>query len=156
MTETLSACRIALYQPDIPGNTGTILRTAACLGFAVDMIEPAGFDASDRALRRAGMDYLAMAALTRHADWQAFRLASAGRRLVVATTRTDQSYTGFAFRAGDTVLFGRESAGLPDAVHAVADAAITVPMVEGARSLNLAVSAAMIMGEMLRRNLRGT
>jgi tRNA (cytidine/uridine-2'-O-)-methyltransferase len=143
--------RIALYQPDIPGNTGTILRMAACLGFAVDLVEPAGFDASDRALKRAGMDYLEMAALTRHADWSAFLAASQGRRLVIASTKTQQPYTDFCFKSHDTLLFGRESVGLPEAVHAMADAAVTIPMQVGTRSLNLAISVAIIAAEAQRQ-----
>ncbi|KQZ87074.1 tRNA methyltransferase [Mesorhizobium sp. Root157] len=145
--------RIALYQPDIAGNTGTILRLAACLGLGVDIIEPAGFDLSDRALKRAGMDYVEMAALTRHLDWQAFeekRLAD-GRRLVLLSTKAASAYTGFRFGASDTLLFGRESAGVPDHVHAKADARLLIPMKNGARSLNLAVSVAMVAGEAVRQ-----
>jgi tRNA (cytidine/uridine-2'-O-)-methyltransferase len=151
MATRQNAPRIALYQPDIAGNTGTILRTAACLGFAVDLIEPAGFDASDRALKRAGMDYLEMAALTRHADWVAFLAASQGRRIVLATTRAQTPFTRFAFSAADTVLFGRESSGLPEAVHALGFPAVTVPMQHGARSLNLAVSVGIIAAEAIRQ-----
>jgi tRNA (cytidine/uridine-2'-O-)-methyltransferase len=145
--------RLALYQPDIPGNTGTILRLAACLGFAVDIIEPAGFDISDRNLKRAGMDYLAAAALTRHVNWDRFEewRAGTGRRLVLATTKAAQRYTDFAFRPDDILLFGRESAGAPDHVHERADGRILIPMVEGQRSINLAVSAAMITGEAMRQ-----
>ena len=143
--------RIALYQPDIPGNTGTILRTAACLGFAVDLIEPAGFDVSDRNLKRAGMDYLELATLTRHLNWEAFAQTLAGRRLVIASTKAAQNYTDFNFEAQDTILFGRESAGLPDHIHQLANAAIIIPMQRNARSLNLAVSVAMIAGEALRQ-----
>ncbi|UCI09342.1 tRNA (cytidine(34)-2'-O)-methyltransferase [Mesorhizobium sp. B1-1-8] len=145
--------RIALYQPDIAGNTGTILRLAACLGLGVDIVEPAGFPLSDRALKRAGMDYLEMAALTRHADWHAFeewRLAHA-RRLVLLTTRAATAYTEFAFAAGDILLFGRESAGVPDHVHEAADARLTIPMRAGARSINVALSVAMVAGEALRQ-----
>ncbi|TIW17946.1 MAG: tRNA (cytidine(34)-2'-O)-methyltransferase, partial [Mesorhizobium sp.] len=122
--------RIALYQPDIAGNTGTILRFAACLDIAVDIIEPAGFPLSDRALKRAGMDYLEMATLTRHADWHAFeewRKAHA-RRLVLLTTKATAAYTGFAFAAGDILLFGRESAGVTEEVHQAADSRLTIPM----------------------------
>lgn len=145
--------RIALYQPDIPGNTGTILRLAACLGLAVDIVEPAGFDLSDRNLKRAGMDYLEMAALTRHVSWEAFEewRRADGRRLVLFTTRAALPYTRFGFAAGDILLFGRESAGVPDHVHARADARLTIPMRPGARSLNLALSAAMAAGEALRQ-----
>lgn len=121
--------RIALYQPDIPGNTGTILRLAACLGLAVDIIEPAGFDLSDRNLKRAGMDYLAMAALTRHISWAAFEdwRATSGRRLVLASTKAATPYTDHTFRTDDILLFGRESAGVPDHVHDRADARILIP-----------------------------
>lgn len=145
--------RIALYQPDIPGNTGTILRLAACLGLGVDVIEPAGFDLSDRALKRAGMDYLAQAALTRHVNFDGFEAARrvSGRRLVLATTRGALPYTDFAFRPDDLLLFGRESAGVPDSVHAVSDARIVIPMRPEARSLNLALSVAMVAGEALRQ-----
>jgi tRNA (cytidine/uridine-2'-O-)-methyltransferase len=145
--------RIALYQPDIAGNTGTILRFAACLGLGVDIIEPAGFPLSDRALKRAGMDYLEMAALSRHADWHAFedwRRADA-RRLVLLTTKATTAYTDFAFAAGDILLFGRESAGVPDQVHEAADARLTIPMRPGARSINVALSVAMSAGEALRQ-----
>ena len=145
--------RIALYQPDIPGNTGTILRTAACLGLAVDLIEPAGFDVSDRNLKRAGMDYLELATLTRHLNWEAFAQTLAGRRLVIASTKAAQNYSDFKFDAQDTLLFGRESAGLPDHIHQLANAAIIIPMQQNARSLNLAVSVAMIAGEALRQLL---
>jgi len=145
--------RLALYQPDIPGNTGTILRLAACLGFAVDIIEPAGFDISDRNLKRAGMDYLAAAALTRHVNWERFEewRAATGRRLILATTKASQRYTDFVFRPDDILLFGRESAGVPDHVHERADGRILIPMVEGQRSINLAVSAAMITGDAMRQ-----
>ncbi len=145
--------RIALYQPDIAGNTGTILRLAACLGLGVDIIEPAGFDLSDRALKRAGMDYLEMAALTRHVEWSAFEAArrSEGRRLVLLSTRAATRYTDFAFARSDILLFGRESAGVPGHVHETADARLLIPMVEGARSINIALSAAMVAGEALKQ-----
>lgn len=145
--------RIALYQPDIAGNTGTILRFAACMGLAVDIVEPAGFDLSDRNLRRAGMDYLEMAALTRHLDWNAFEQnrRAAGRRLVLLSTKAVQPYTDFAFRTGDTLLFGRESAGVPQPVHEVADVRLVIPMQASARSLNLALSVAVVAGEAIRQ-----
>lgn len=145
--------RIALYQPDIPGNTGTILRMAACLGLAVDVIEPAGFDLSDRSLKRAGMDYLEQAALTRHLDWTHFEQwrRDAGRRTLLLSTKAAEPYTDFAFRPNDILLFGRESAGVPDNVHDSADARLIIPMVEGARSLNLALSVAMTAGEAIRQ-----
>ena len=145
--------RIALYQPDIPGNTGTILRLAACLGLSVDIIEPVGFDMSDRNLRRSGMDYLASVALTRHVNWQRFDewRREGGRRLVLASTKAALPYTRFEFRPDDILLFGRESAGVPDNVHQTADARILIPMVEGQRSINLAMSTAIIAGEALRQ-----
>ena len=145
--------RIALYQPDIPGNTGTILRMAACLGFAVDLIEPAGFDVSDRALKRAGMDYLEQAALTRHADWHHFEdwRRQAGRRIVLLSTKAAVPYTDYQFQENDILLFGRESSGVPDAVHDAADARLLIPMMPGARSLNLAISVAMTTGEAIRQ-----
>lgn len=145
--------RIALYQPDIAGNTGTILRFAACLGLDVDIIEPAGFPLSDRALKRAGMDYLEMADLTRHVDWHAFedwRKAGA-RRLVLLSTKAAIPYTSFRFASGDILLFGRESAGVPDPVHQAADARLTIPMQGAARSINVALSVAMVAGEALRQ-----
>jgi len=145
--------RIALYQPDIAGNTGTILRFAACTGLAVDVIEPAGFDLSDRNLRRAGMDYLEMAALTRHVDWPRFEAwrRSEGRRLLLLSTKAAVPYTDFAFAQGDVILFGRESAGVPNTVHDAADTRLLIPMQAGARSLNVALSVAMVAGEALRQ-----
>lgn len=149
----MTSLRIALYQPDIPGNTGTILRLAACLGLGVDIIEPAGFDISDRNLKRAGMDYLAAVTLTRHVNWERFEdwRATSGRRLVLASTKAADRYTEFAFHKDDIVLFGRESAGVPDHVHEKADGRILIPMIEGQRSINLAMSVAMISGEALRQ-----
>lgn len=149
----LATFRIALYQPDIAGNTGTILRMAACLGVGVDIIEPAGFDLSDRNLRRAGMDYIEMAALSRHVDFDRFdewrRLDK--RRLLLFSTRAIQPYTKFSFTDGDILLFGRESAGVPDRVHERADARLLIPMPGGGRSLNLALATAMVSGEAMRQ-----
>ncbi len=142
---------IALYQPDIPQNTATILRLGACLGVPVHIVEPTGFLWSDKALKRAGMDYLQHAEIRRHACWADFRDAMAGRRLVLATTKAAQLYTGFAFQAKDILLFGRESAGVPDAVHDPADARVTIAMQPGMRSLNVAMACAMITGEALRQ-----
>lgn len=149
----MSDLRVALYQPDIAGNTGTILRMAACLGLAVDIIEPAGFDLSDRNLKRAGMDYLEMAALTRHVDFDAFeRWRRAGnRRLILFSTKAALPYTGFEFSGNDVLLFGRESAGVPDHVHQLADARLLIPMPGGGRSLNIALSTAMAVGEAIRQ-----
>jgi tRNA (cytidine/uridine-2'-O-)-methyltransferase len=145
--------RIALYQPDIAGNTGTILRFADCLGLGVDIIEPAGFPLADRALKRAGMDYLEMARLSRHVDWHAFENWRKGeaRRLVLLSTRAATAYTDFAFATDDVLLFGRESAGVPDPVHEAADARLIIPMQPGARSINVALSVAMVAGEAIRQ-----
>ncbi|CDN48701.1 tRNA (cytidine(34)-2'-O)-methyltransferase [Neorhizobium galegae] len=153
MSNISSGLRIALYQPDIAGNTGTILRLAACLGLSVDIIEPAGFDISDRNLKRSGMDYLESVTLTRHVNWQRFDdwRKENGRRVVLASTKAALPYTRFEFRPDDILLFGRESAGVPDNVHEAADARILIPMVEGQRSINVAMSAAMIVGEALRQ-----
>ncbi|WP_019997872.1 tRNA (cytidine(34)-2'-O)-methyltransferase [Aureimonas ureilytica] len=147
------ALSIALYQPDIAGNTGTLLRLGACLGLDIEIIEPAGFDLSDRNLKRAGMDYLEMARLVRHVDFEAFERArrEAGRRLVLLTTKGASDYRDVAFSGDDVLLFGRESAGVPDRVHELADIRAVIPMQPGARSLNLAVSAAMVAGEALRQ-----
>ena len=149
----MSDLRVALYQPDIAGNTGTILRMAACLGVAVDIIEPTGFDLSDRNLKRAGMDYLEMAALTRHVDLDAFerRRRAEKRRLVLFSTRAALPYTAFEFSGDDVLLFGRESAGVPDHVHELADARLLIPMPGGGRSLNIAMSVAMAVGEAIRQ-----
>jgi len=145
--------RLALYQPDIPQNAGTMMRMAACLGVALDLIEPAGFDVSDRNLRRAGLDYLDQLDMTRHVSFAAFDGArrAAGARLVLATTRGAASYVDFSFRPDDVLMVGRESAGVPDIVHDAADARLVVPMRPGLRSLNVAVAAAMILGEALRQ-----
>ena len=144
---------LALYQPDIPQNCGTMLRMCACLGLDATIVEPAGFPVSDRHFRRAGMDYLAHVALTRHASFAAFEVwrTSAGRRLVLLTTRADLAYTEAAFAQGDILMVGRESAGVPEAVHAAADLRVTVPMRPPARSLNVALAAAMVVGEALRQ-----
>ena len=147
--------RLALYQPDIPQNTGTILRMAACFAIPVDLIGPAGFDISDRALRRAGLDYLDHATLVRHSGWTAFCAlraeVTAPGRLILLTTKADHAYHEFAFAPADTLLCGRESAGVPEHVHDSADHRITIPMAPGLRSLNVAVAAAIVLGEALRQ-----
>ncbi|GAB4145986.1 MAG: tRNA (cytidine(34)-2'-O)-methyltransferase [Sphingomonadales bacterium] len=145
--------RLALFEPDMPPNTGAMLRLGACLGVAVDIIEPCGFPFSDRAMRRAGMDYIDHASIRRHADWPAFEAwrREAGQRLVLLTTKAAIDYTAFAFRPDDIILLGRESAGVPDHVHAAADARLIVPMRPGLRSLNVAMTAAMVLGEALRQ-----
>jgi tRNA (cytidine/uridine-2'-O-)-methyltransferase len=146
--------RLALYQPDIPQNTGTLLRLAACLGVPVDVIGPAGFDLSDRALKRAGLDYIAHADIVRHASWAAFKAWRDGARmprLVLLTAHCELPCTTFAFARDDILLLGRESAGVPEDVRAAADALVKVPMRPGMRSLNVAVAAAMVLGEALRQ-----
>jgi tRNA (cytidine/uridine-2'-O-)-methyltransferase len=143
--------RLALFEPDIPQNAGTIIRLAACLGVAVDLIEPAGFLLGDRQFRRAGLDYLALAALRRFPSWRAYQADREPGRLVLLTTRGDEPYVSFRFRADDVLLLGRESVGVPDAVHAAVDGRLRVPMLPGARSLNVAVAAAMVLGEALRQ-----
>lgn len=147
------AMRIALYQPDIPQNTGTILRLCACLGIEAHLIAPAGFPLSDRAFRRAGMDYLDAVTMVRHASWPAFRavLQAQGARLVLFTTASQHCYLDFRYRPDDVLLFGRESAGVPPQVHAAAAARLVIPMRAGLRSLNVAVAAAMAAGEALRQ-----
>lgn len=144
---------IALFQPDIPQNSGAMLRLCACLGVATHIIGPAGFDLSDRALRRAGMDYLDHATIIRHASWRAFSdwRREEERRLILMTTRARLPYCEFRFAAGDIILLGRESAGVPDEVHAAADERVLIPMKSGLRSLNVATSAAMVLGEALRQ-----
>lgn len=144
---------LALYQPDIPQNAGTILRLCACLRLEVHVIEPAGFDLSDRALRRAGMDYLAHVHPIRHPAWgdfEAWRRQNR-RRLVLLTTMATLPYAEFIFATDDIILVGRESAGVPAAVHAAADARLVIPMAPGLRSLNVATAAAMAVGEALRQ-----
>ena len=145
--------RVALYQPDIPQNAGTILRMAACMGVAVDVIGPAGFDISDRALKRAGLDYLDHVTITRHISFDAFENARTvrGGRLVLLTTTGDCAFTDFSFQEDDTLLVGRESAGVPENVHKAADARIIIPMHPGFRSLNVAMALAMVLGEALRQ-----
>jgi tRNA (cytidine/uridine-2'-O-)-methyltransferase len=147
------AMRIALYQPDIAQNTGTILRFCACLGIEAHIIEPAGFAVSDRAFRRAGMDYLDHVRLIRHVSWRAFECfrRDAGLRLVLLSTHAQLSYLDHVFTPHDVLLLGRESRGVPDAVHQAAEARIAIPMKPGLRSLNVAVAAACVAGEALRQ-----
>ena len=142
--------RIALYQPDIAGNVGTILRLAACLGAGVDLIEPMGFAWSDKALARAGMDYATAAEVRRHVDWAAFEAAASGR-IVLATTTGAVRLPQARFEPSDVLLFGSESAGVPPAVHARADLRVAIPMRAGLRSLNVAVSAGILLAEALRQ-----
>ncbi len=145
--------RIALYEPDIPQNTGTILRLAACLGVEAHIVEPTGFPSSDRAFRRAGMDYLDQVSIVRHSSWQAFEAwrGPKGLRLILFTTSAAVSYLDHGYRPDDVLMFGRESAGVPAAIHAAADVQLLVPMRPGLRSINVAMVAAMALGEAMRQ-----
>ena len=145
--------RLALYQPDIPQNAGAILRLAACFGLPVDIIEPCGFALDDRRMRRAGMDYLEHVEIHRHRSWEAYRAARAGMagRLVLLTTKSAVPHTEVRFEASDSLLLGRESAGVPEDVHAAADVRIRIPMRAGLRSLNVAMAAAIVAGEAMRQ-----
>ena len=150
--------RLALYQPDIPQNTGTLLRLSACLSVPVDIIEPCGFTFTARELRRSLMDYAELAEFIRHDSWQSFldhyrsNLSQPDKkRLVLLTTRADCAYTDFQFEADDILLLGRESAGVPDEVHDVVDRKVLIPMHPAARSINVAVAGAMVLGEAIRQ-----
>ena len=149
--------QIALFQPDIPQNTGTILRLCACLDVAAHIIEPAGFPVSDRHFRRAGMDYLDQVSIMRHDSWPKFEQwrNDGGYRLILLTTKGVSSYLEYRYRATDILLLGRESAGVPDEVVAAADARLAIPIKPGLRSLNVAVAAAMALGEALRQTGSG-
>jgi tRNA (cytidine/uridine-2'-O-)-methyltransferase len=145
--------RVALLEPDIPQNTGTILRLAACLGAEAHIIEPAGFPTTDRAFRRAGMDYLDRVDIVRHQSWKAFETwrSTASARLILFTTHARSSYLDHAYQRGDVLLFGRESSGAGEKVHEAADARLVIPMRTGLRSLNVAMAAAMAVGEAMRQ-----
>lgn len=144
--------RLALYEPDIPPNLGTLIRLGACLGVALDVIEPCGFPWDDRDLKRAAMDYGALGEVARHSCWESFATSRpADARIVLLTTRAAEPFTRFAFQSSDILLLGRESAGVPDAVHEAADARILVPMRPPARSLNVALAGAMVLSEALRQ-----
>ena len=148
--------RLALFQPDIPQNTGTLLRLGACLDLPLDIIEPCGFLFNEKAMRRAGMDYLDMVQYRRHSSWADFleyrrQHPEEYGRLVLLTTHASKPYTAFEFRPNDIILMGRESAGVPEQVHELADARLLIPMNKNARSINVAVSAVMVIGEALRQ-----
>jgi tRNA (cytidine/uridine-2'-O-)-methyltransferase len=145
--------QIALYEPDIPQNTGTIMRLCVCLDVPVHIIEPAGFDASDRALKRAGLDYLDHVHIVRHVSFATFEKWRQGEnlRLILLTTKAKQLYVGFDYTESDILLLGRESSGVPEEVHRRADAAVRIPLVPGMRSLNVATAAATVLGEALRQ-----
>ncbi|MDR6114937.1 tRNA (cytidine(34)-2'-O)-methyltransferase [Sphingomonas sp. NCPPB 2930] len=142
--------RLALHEPDIAGNVGTLIRTATCFGVAVDLIEPMGFPYSDRALARSAMDYAAMAQVVRHADWDAFRAATPGR-IVLATTLGALPLPEMVFRPDDVILLGSEGAGVPEAVHDAADIRVRVPMRSGVRSLNVAITGGILLAEARRQ-----
>ena len=146
--------RLVLFEPDIPQNTGAMMRLAACLGVGLDLIEPCGFILDDRRLRRAAMDYAESLELVRHRSWQAFRDSGGAGRLVLLSTRASEPYTRFVFRPDDRLMVGSESAGVPEAVFAAADARVRVPLCPPARSLNVALAAAMVLGEALRQSGR--
>lgn len=143
--------RLALFEPDIPQNTGAMMRLAACLGIGLDLIEPCGFVLDDRRLRRAGMDYMDSLDLRRHISWQRFHAGLGDRRLVLLTTRASTPYLDLAFRPDDVLLVGRESGGVGEEVHAAAHERILIPMRPGLRSLNVALAAAMVLGEAIRQ-----
>jgi len=143
--------RLALYQPDIPQNLGTLIRVGACPGVPIDVIEPCGFPFGDRGLRRATLDYGAAASVTRHASWDAFEAARTHERLVLLSTKAQASYAAFLFRPGDCLLAGRESGGVPGEVFDAVAHRIRIPMMPGLRSLNVAVAASMVLGEALRQ-----
>lgn len=143
--------RLALYEPDIPQNTGTLMRLCACLGVPLDIIEPCGFILSDKNLRRAGMDYIDQLDMTKHINWAAFKAASVGKRLVLMSTKASGSFLDFQFQPNDILIAGRESAGVPEQVHAECDARVLIPMQPGMRSLNVALASGIILGEALRQ-----
>ncbi len=142
--------RLVLFQPDIPQNAGALMRLAACLGVAVDVIEPCGFALSDKRMKRAGLDYLDLAAITRHRSWTAYREAAPGR-LLLLTTAGDIRHCDFLYNPCDSLMVGRESAGVPQDVHDACDARLRIPMRSGLRSLNVATAAALVLGEALRQ-----
>lgn len=143
--------RLVLFQPDIPQNLGAAVRLAACLGVALEVIEPCGFPLSDRALKRAALDYGPLARVRRYPSWAGFLAERAPGRLVLLTTRAAAPLHDFAFEADDTLLLGRESAGVPDEVHAAADARVVIPLSPGARSLNVVTAGAIALSEALRQ-----
>ncbi len=148
--------RLALFQPDIPQNTGTLLRLGACLDLPIDIIEPCGFIFNEKAMKRAGMDYLHLASYKRHNSWQDFidyrkDHPNEYGRIILMTTKSTKPYTDFKFKPNDIILMGRESAGVPESIHELADARITIPMNQNARSINVAVSAVMVIGEALKQ-----
>lgn len=143
--------KIALYQPDIPQNVGAMIRLAACTGVSLDIIEPCGFPWNEKKIKQSAMDYLTLVNVTRHASWQEFVQVNEGRRIILMTTKTEDTYVDFEFRDGDILLAGQESVGVPDHVHESVDGRITIPMHGDARSLNIVNATSMIVGEALRQ-----
>lgn len=147
----MTSINLALYQPEIPQNTGAAMRLTACMGMELDIIEPCGFVWDEAKIRRSAMDYIQYVKLNRHANWDAFRAFHQGRRVILMTTKSDQSYLDFTYRPGDILLAGQESAGAPAFVHESCDARLTIPMVQGPRSMNIINACAMVVGEALRQ-----
>lgn len=150
-TKQRSSLRIALFQPDIPQNTGAMMRVCACLGVGLDIIEPCGFPWKEREFKRTGMDYIQAVQLQKHESWEKFNATRKPKRLILLTTKTDQLYTSFTFRNDDVLMAGRESAGVPDDVYNAVDEHVTIPMHPGARSMNVVNATALIIGEALRQ-----
>lgn len=147
----MTSINLALFQPEIPQNTGAAMRLTACMGMTLDIIEPCGFVWDEARIRRSAMDYIQFVALRRHENWDTFRRSYAGRRVILLTTKSDQSYLDFTFRPDDILLAGQESAGAPEYVHAQSDARITIPMKPGPRSMNVINACAMVTGEAIRQ-----
>lgn len=147
----MPSINLALFQPEIPQNTGAAMRLAACMGIPLDIIEPTTFIWDDAKIRRSAMDYIDFVDLKRHSNWESFRTTYSGRRVLLLTTKSDQSYLDFTFKDGDIMLAGQESAGVPDFVHESCDARLTIPMAAGLRSMNVVNACAMVVGEALRQ-----
>ncbi|MFA5592459.1 MAG: tRNA (cytidine(34)-2'-O)-methyltransferase [Micavibrio sp.] len=147
----MDSINLALYQPEIPQNTGAAMRLCACMGMVLDIIEPTGFVWDEAKIRRSAMDYIDYVTLRRHENWDAFRAAYKGRRVILLTTKSDQSYLDFTYRPGDILLAGQESAGAPPHIHEEVEARLTIKMAHGPRSMNIINACAMITGEALRQ-----
>lgn len=147
----MTSINLALFQPEIPQNTGAAMRLTACMGIPLDIIEPTTFVWDDAKIRRSAMDYIDFVNLKRHSNWESFRTTYQGRRIILLTTKSDQSYLDFTFQSGDILLAGQESAGVPEHVHNSCDARLTIPMASGLRSMNVVNACAMVVGEALRQ-----
>lgn len=147
----MRSINLALFQPEIPQNTGAAMRLTACLGIPLDIIEPTGFVWDEAKIRRSAMDYIEYVRLNKHPSWDSFRKTYEGRRVILLTTKSDQSYLDFAFQPGDILLAGQESAGAPQYVHQSCEARITIPMPPGPRSMNVVNACAMVLGEAMRQ-----